>query len=67
LIDDIPITIAVGDAWLNLASRCVHATTPVVGPGYRSVISFGYQISPERGDQLYEVFRSWISEVRRLQ
>ena len=44
LIDDIPITIAVGDAWLNLASRCVHATTPVVGPGYRSVISFGYQI-----------------------
>jgi hypothetical protein len=25
LIDGIPIAVAVGDAWLNLASRCVHA------------------------------------------
>jgi hypothetical protein len=65
LIDDIPIAIAVGDAWLNLASRCVHATTPAVGPGYRSVISFGYQISPERGDELYQTVRSWMSDVGR--
>ena len=67
LIDDIPIAIAVGDAWLNLASRCVHATTPVEGPGYRSVISFGYQINPERGDKLYQIFESWMSGLHQLQ
>jgi len=44
LLDGVPIAVERGDAWLNLASRCKHATTPVEGPGYRSAISFGFQI-----------------------
>ncbi|HEY8012073.1 MAG TPA: hypothetical protein VIE67_13870 [Rudaea sp.] len=64
LLDDIPIAVAVGDAWLNLASRCKHATTPVEGPGYRSAISFGFQIDEKRGDELFEVHQQWLAEVR---
>jgi hypothetical protein len=67
LIDELPIAIAAGDAWLNLASRCVHATTPVEGPGYRSVISFGYQIDPQRGDELYQIFENWMSDLHQWQ
>jgi hypothetical protein len=65
LMEGIPISVAVGDAWLNLASRCSHATTPVEGPGYRSALSFGYQINPKRGDELCEVHKAWLSDVRQ--
>lgn len=63
LIEGVPIAVAEGDAWLNLASQCIHATTPVEGPGYRSALSFGYQINARRGDELYEIHRQWISGV----
>ena len=64
LIEGVPIAVEVGDAWLNLASRCTHATTPVEGPGYRSAISFGYQISPRRGDELHDIHKAWLSRIR---
>lgn len=64
LLENIPIDVAVGDAWLNLASKCVHATTPVEGPGYRSALSFGYQIDPGRGDELLDIHNEWASRVR---
>jgi hypothetical protein len=64
LLDDIPIAVKVGDAWLNLASKCVHATTRVEGPGYRSALSFGYQIDPRRGDELLDIHEEWLSKVR---
>ena len=63
LLDRMPIAVAEGDAWLNLASQCVHATTPAEGPGYRSVLSFGYQIARSRGDELYEIHKQWMAEV----
>jgi hypothetical protein len=65
LLEHIPIEVAEGDAWLNLASQCLHATTPVEGPGYRSAISFGYQIDKKRGDELYEIHKQWLDEVER--
>jgi hypothetical protein len=61
VMDGIPIAIEVGDAWLNLASKCVHATTAVEGDGYRSALSFGYQIDQKRGDELYEIHKAWLS------
>jgi hypothetical protein len=61
VIDGIPIAVAVGDAWLNLASKCLHATTTVRGRGHRSALSFGYQIDQNRGDELYEIHRKWLS------
>lgn len=64
LLEDVPIAVAEGDAWLNLASKCSHATTAVQGPGYRSALSFGYQIDPKRGDELLEVHRQWMSGVK---
>lgn len=64
ILDGVPIKVAVGDCWLNIASKCTHATTPVVGPGYRSVFSFGYQIDQKRGDELYEAYLSWLSVAR---
>lgn len=63
LMEDIPLKVAEGDAWLNLASQCEHATTPVEGPGYRSALSFGYQIDPKRGDELYEIHKQWKAKV----
>lgn len=64
LLDGIPIAVERGDAWLNLASRCKHATTPVVGPGYRSAISFGFQIGENRGRELYRIHERWLADVR---
>jgi hypothetical protein len=64
LLDGIPIAVERGDAWLNLASRCKHATTPVEGPGYRSAISFGFQIHENRGRELYRIHQQWLAEVR---
>jgi hypothetical protein len=64
VLEDVPIEAAEGDAWLNLASQCMHATTPVEGPGYRSAISFGYQIDKQRGDELYEIHKQWLDQVR---
>ena len=64
LLDGIPIAVERGDAWLNLASRCKHATTPVEGPGYRSAISFGFQIDENRGQELYRTHQQWLAEVR---
>lgn len=64
LLDGIPIAVEAGDAWLNLASRCRHATTAVEGPGYRSAISFGFQIREQRGRELYEIHRQWLADVR---
>jgi len=64
LLDSVPIAVERGDAWLNLASRCKHATTPVEGPGYRSAISFGFQIDENRGRELYRVHQQWLTEVR---
>ncbi len=64
LIDEIPISVEVGDAWLNLASKCLHATTAVEGRGYRSALSFGYQISPKRGDELYDEHLAWLLRSR---
>jgi len=65
VLDDVPIDVGVGDAWLNLASVCRHATTPVEGPGFRSAISFGFQIEQKRGDALYEIHRNWLAGVRQ--
>lgn len=65
LLDGVPIAVSEGDAWLNLASRCKHATTPVEGPGYRSVISFGFQVEEKRGDDLYQMHKWWLIDVRR--
>jgi hypothetical protein len=67
LLEDIPIEVAIGDAWLNLASRCKHATTPVQGPGYRSAISFGYQIDERRGDELYATHQQWLAAAQAQQ
>jgi hypothetical protein len=67
LLDDVPIEVSEGDAWLNLASQCKHATTPVEGPGYRSVISFGFQIDEERGNELHDVHRQWLARVRKME
>ena len=64
LLDGIPIAVERGDVWLNLASRCKHATTPVEGPGYRSAISFGFQIHEARGRELYRVHQQWLADVR---
>lgn len=64
LLEGVPIAVAEGDAWLNLASQCMHATTPVEGPGYRSALSFGYQIGVQRGDELYRIHRAWRAEIR---
>lgn len=66
LLENVPIAVAEGDAWLNLASQCIHATTPVEGPGFRSAISFGYQIDPKRGDEFYEIHKKWMAGVRKL-
>lgn len=66
LLDGMPISVAEGDAWLNLASQCMHATTPVKGPGYRSALSFGYQIARDRGDELYETHNEWLAKVRGI-
>ena len=65
LLEDMPIDASVGDAWLNLASRCKRATTPVIGPGYRSAISFGFQIDEQRGDELYEIHERWLNSLRQ--
>jgi len=65
LLEGMPIAVAEGDAWLNLASQCLHATTPVEGPGYRSALSFGYQIAKERGDAFYDIHKEWMSKVRQ--
>ena len=59
LLEDIPIAVEPGDAWLNLASLVSHATTPVEGPGYRSALSLGYQIAMKRGDELHEIHVRW--------
>lgn len=66
LLEDIPIAVGEGDAWLNLASQCIHGTTPVEGPGYRSAISFGYQIDKKRGDELYEIHKKWMADVKEM-
>lgn len=66
LMEGVPIAVSVGDAWLNLASQVIHATTPVEGPGFRSAISFGYQIDPAKGDAFYDVHREWMKGVRKL-
>jgi hypothetical protein len=65
LLDGVPIDVEVGDAWLNLASLCKHATTPAEGPGYRSVISFGFQVDQKRGDELYMMHKFWLMDARR--
>jgi hypothetical protein len=52
LSDGVPIAVAIGDAWLILASRCLHSTTPIERSGYRSAISCGYHIDRKRGDEL---------------
>jgi hypothetical protein len=67
LIEGIPILVKEGDAWLNLASLCIHATTKVTGPGYRSALSFGYQIDPARGDELYRIHKEWMANARGRQ
>jgi hypothetical protein len=64
LIEGMQIPVKEGDAWLNLASLCIHATTKVTGPGYRSALSFGYQIDPRRGDELYQVHKDWMDRMR---
>ncbi len=59
LLDDIPIQIAQGDAWLNLASHCCHATTPVIGKTARSIISYGLQLDHVEGFGLYSRYLVW--------
>ena len=66
-LEGVPIAVEEGDAWLNLASLCKHSTTPVEGPGFRSAISFGFQIDLERGEQLYALHKSWLESVRAEQ
>ncbi len=62
LLDGVPIAVERGDAWLNLASICKHATTPAQGPGYRSAISFGFQIGEKRGRELEAIHREWLAK-----
>ncbi len=64
LLENVPIAVEEGDAWLNLASQIIHSTTPVEGPGFRSALSFGYQIDPKRGDELYSVHKAWMAGTR---
>jgi hypothetical protein len=66
LLEGVPIEVAEGDAWLNLASQCIHATTPVEGPGFRSALSFGYQIDPKRGDEFYAIHKRWMTDVKAI-
>lgn len=63
LMDDQPIRMEVGAAWLNLASKCPHGSTAVEGDGYRQAVSFGYQIDPARGDELFEIHKAWRDKV----
>jgi hypothetical protein len=63
LLDGVPIAVERGDAWLNLASICKHSTTPAEGPGYRSAISFGFQIGEQRGRELELIHREWLAKV----
>jgi hypothetical protein len=63
LLDGVPIAADRGDAWLNLASICKHSTTPAEGPGYRSAISFGFQIGEQRGRELESIHRQWLAKV----
>ncbi len=63
LLDGVPIAVGRGDAWLNLASICKHSTTPAEGPGYRSAISFGFQIGEQRGRELELIHRGWLANV----
>lgn len=65
MLEDVPLAVSEGDAWLNLASQCEHSTTPVVGPGYRSAVSFGYQIDPDLADEFFAVHTAWMEKVRR--
>ena len=62
LVDGLPLEVEAGDAWLNFASLCEHGTTPVVGPGFRSALSFGFQINPSRCDQLYAIHKDWMRQ-----
>lgn len=64
LLDGAQIAVEEGDAWLNLASQCKHATTPAEGPGYRSVISFGFQIGEDRGKELHDIHMRWLAQYQ---
>jgi len=59
LLDGIPIRIAQGDAWLNLASHCRHATTPVIGATPRSIVSYGLQVEHVEAFGLYARYLTW--------
>jgi len=64
LLDDIPIAVDLGDAWLCLASHCKHATTAVEGPRARSIVSYGLQVGREDGFKLLTTYVGWRNARR---
>jgi hypothetical protein len=59
VLDGIPIAVGLGDAWVCLASRCRHATTPVEGPSPRSIISYGLQVERAQAFGLLAQYLGW--------
>lgn len=59
LLDGIPIAVEPGEAWLNFASHCRHATTPVIGKRPRSIISYGLQVQHAEAFALYSRYLAW--------
>lgn len=59
ILDNIPIAVGEGDAWVCLASRCRHATTPVEGPTPRSIISYGLQVDRAEAIDLVAQYMVW--------
>lgn len=59
LLDDIPIDIGLGDAWLCFAGLCRHATTPVEGRRFRSIISYGMQVDRSEALPLFARYMAW--------
>ncbi|HVZ53820.1 MAG TPA: hypothetical protein VG986_17765 [Pseudolabrys sp.] len=65
VLDEQPIDIDLGDAWICLASQCWHAATPVVGKAPRNVVSYGMRIDRVTGLPLYAKYLGWRSAVAR--
>jgi hypothetical protein len=65
LLGGIPIDVDVGDAWICFASRCRHATTPVQGPTFRSIVSYGLQVERAEAAGLLAKYLAWKNHRQR--
>ncbi len=63
LLDDIPIDVGLGDAWLCFSGRCCHATTPVSGTHSRSALSYGLQVEQSAIFPLLATYLAWRSHA----